>query len=147
MERFWNKVNKTESCWLWIASVGSNNGYGCIKFEGKTQQAHRVSWKLRHGEIPAGMLVLHRCDIPLCVNPEHLFLGTQSDNMRDCRDKGRLAIPVLCGLHNHNARKTHCKQGHLLVDENVYRYGTERQCRICKQQARRKYELKQRALC
>src|SRR5262245_50376469 len=94
-DRFWAKVNKTDGCWLWTAQV-NNKGYGRFYYYPKTEThrrswgiyAHRLSWMLANGEIPEGMNVLHRCDTPACVNPEHLFLGTQADNMHDCKIKG-----------------------------------------------------------
>lgn len=92
-ERFWQKVNKTEACWLWTAST-HEFGYGvigCPDRPGRTLRAHRVSWEWAHGEIPKGLLVLHKCDVPACVNPDHLFLGTHKDNSDDKVSKGRQA--------------------------------------------------------
>jgi hypothetical protein len=87
MERFWKKVNKTDGCWLWTATrIGR---YGGFRFEGRSRTAHRVSWELAFGPIPDGLQVLHHCDTPLCVNPQHLFLGTPLDNARDRDSKGR----------------------------------------------------------
>lgn len=80
-------------CWLWTA--GSNiYGYGAIQAGRRSQhllRAHRVSWQLHRGPVPVGLLVLHRCDTPACVNPSHLFLGTQPDNIRDKVAKRRHA--------------------------------------------------------
>ena len=88
MDRFWNKVNKTDSCWLWIGSKNPK-GYGKVKYKRKTIAAHRFSYELHYGPIPIGMYVCHKCDIRNCVNPEHLFLGTAQDNMDDKVNKGR----------------------------------------------------------
>ena len=82
-------------CWLWTGAV-KELGYGVIGLGTRQQgtaKAHRVGWELRHGAIPAGMNVLHRCDTPSCVNPAHLFLGTLKDNAQDCVRKGRNFIP------------------------------------------------------
>lgn len=87
--RFWNKVNKTNSCWLWTGATITTNGYGHIRIGNKKVRAHRFSWELHNGPIPKGMMVLHECDTPSCVNPGHLRLGTQADNIRDMISKGR----------------------------------------------------------
>jgi hypothetical protein len=81
------------NCWLWFACISGNNSYGAIRHNGKATLAHRVSWEMRNGPIPAGMHVLHRCDTPTCVNPDHLFLGTPLDNARDRDAKGRRVAP------------------------------------------------------
>ena len=75
-------------CWLWSHRIG-RQGYGNAKFGRKTVGAHRVSWILHNGPIPPGICVCHRCDTPACVNPAHLFLGNQTDNLRDMFAKGR----------------------------------------------------------
>lgn len=76
-------------CWLWSGDIHDQFGYGLILVGKRTTLAHRVSWELHHGPIPDGLCVLHRCDTPPCVNPDHLFLGTQADNMRDKAVKNR----------------------------------------------------------
>lgn len=86
--RFWTKVQKTDECWLW-QSVHSSSGYGKFKLYGKMERAHRVAWLLPYGAIPVGQHVLHRCDNPPCVRPDHLFLGTNRDNIQDRTIKGR----------------------------------------------------------
>jgi hypothetical protein len=85
-------TNKTDGCWLWTGRF-NNMGYGKICSGDGEQYAHRVSWALANGSVPAGLFVCHRCDNPACINPDHLFLGTQKDNMQDCKDKGRFNSP------------------------------------------------------
>lgn len=87
-ERFWMKVNKTDGCWLWMGGK-DGDGYGGFWLEGKPISAHRYSYQLNIGPIPEGLLVLHTCDQPACVNPAHFFLGTKKDNAIDREQKGR----------------------------------------------------------
>lgn len=85
---FWPKVKKTESCWLWQAS--GVQGYGTVRFNGKKHRAHRVSYLFHFGGLPAGKpCVLHHCDTPACVRPDHLFAGTKKDNTQDMLRKRR----------------------------------------------------------
>jgi hypothetical protein len=80
-------------CWLWLGSVNVT-GYGRFGIRsGEVEFAHRASWRLYRGEIPLGIFVCHHCDVRICVNPDHLFLGTDLDNMRDAARKGRIKIP------------------------------------------------------
>lgn len=90
-ERFFRKVERTmraPGCWLWTGSK-IPQGYGRVRIDGKALATHRVSWEMHRGPIPKGLHVLHYCDEPACVNPNHLFLGTHTDNMRDMFAKGR----------------------------------------------------------
>jgi hypothetical protein len=89
-EKFWRKVLKLScSCWVWTGSW-NGWGYGRQIIGNKSVTAHRISYALHNGPIPAGLQVLHKCDIRCCVNPAHLFLGTHDDNMKDASAKGRL---------------------------------------------------------
>ena len=119
LNRFWEKVEKTETCWLWKSSK-RNKGYGAFVWAddaGRIVQgrAHRFSWEQSHGPIPIGLCVLHHCDVPACVNPEHLFLGSKRDNNQDMCKKGRhVSGGTHCGKngkyergeHHHHARLT-----------------------------------------
>jgi hypothetical protein len=75
-------------CWIWLHAT-STAGYGQIQMAGKLEYAHRLSYERAKGPIPAGMLACHRCDTPSCVNPDHIFVGTESDNRVDMHRKGR----------------------------------------------------------
>jgi hypothetical protein len=126
--RFWAKVNKTPTCWLWTASTTRRGGYGQINWNGRMQRANRVSWQIAYGDIPQGLQILHKCDVPACVRPDHLFLGTHLDNMNDARQKGRMidglharrlsndayreiiAAPAVFGFSAALAQKFHCSR-------------------------------------
>lgn len=95
-KRFLKKVKKTAYCWEWQAAktTGRFGGYGCLNVRltdgtKKTMLSHRLSWLLHKGEMPGNLCVLHKCDNPSCVNPDHLFLGTRQDNVADMVSKGR----------------------------------------------------------
>jgi hypothetical protein len=113
-------------CWLYDGTWA--NGYGAIRDKDrKTVRVHRLAWEQANGPIPEGLSVLHRCDVPACCNPEHLFLGTQAANNLDMKLKGRLkgASWVL-------ANKTTCKYGHSFTAENTYiTKSGYRNCREC----------------
>ena len=92
LARFWARVDKAEpsQCWMWTKKSGqAMQGYGAIYLWGYMRVAHRVSWEIHYGTIPDGLCVLHHCDNPPCVNPEHLFLGTNYDNILDKMLKDR----------------------------------------------------------
>lgn len=119
---FWQhvKVGDPSECWLWTGSK-HKQGYGL--YGAGPRRAHRIAWTLIHGEIPPGLQVLHRCDNPPCVNPAHLFLGTDKDNHQDKAAKGR----------HWQQKKTACPQGHPYTPENTYTPPSGgRHCRICK---------------
>ena len=113
MKRFWEKVDKSGDCWEWL-DYKQDAGYGRFWFEGKNHLAHRMAYQLTVGEIPKGdgyhgTCVLHRCDNPSCVNPNHLFLGTQADNLRDAANKRRCIVPSSVGTANNHAKLTEYK--------------------------------------
>ena len=107
--RFWKYVKKAKGCWLWTGSTCK--GYGIIWCNGKLRRAARLSYMIHKGEIPLKMLVCHRCDNTLCVNPSHLFLGTNKDNTQDAKRKGRLATGDRHGLRLHPERAA-CGDNH-----------------------------------
>lgn len=91
-ERFWGNIHKTKKCWIWGSKPVTDDPYqkrGSIRVKGRRILASRYSWELHFGDIPTGLFVCHRCDNPRCVRPDHLFLGTHTDNMRDSWNKGR----------------------------------------------------------
>jgi hypothetical protein len=88
INRFWAKVDVTGECWCWSAGTDPD-GYGRFRVDGENHKAHRVSWAMHRGPIPAGKCALHRCDNRKCVRPSHLFLGTRRDNNADRVAKGR----------------------------------------------------------
>lgn len=105
-DRFGSKVDKSggpDACWLWTGHR-IPTGYGAIGVGKNTRSTHRLSWELANGPIPEGQHVLHRCDNPPCVNPNHLFLGTHADNVRDMHAKGR---SNLNNLHPRMRCETH----------------------------------------
>lgn len=101
-ERFEEKyaTDPSTGCWVWTGSKTLSGGYGQLSVGGVPMRAHRFSYELHNGPIPEGLMVCHRCDVPSCVNWEHLFLGTHADNMYDRGKKRRTA----CG-DRHYARK------------------------------------------
>ena len=94
VDRFHEKYERVPfgACWIWVGALDTD-GYGMIAVGRGPKSAHRISWILKNGEIPDGKHVLHTCDNPACVNPDHLFLGTHSDNMKDGVKKGRIKPP------------------------------------------------------
>ena len=83
------RTSPSGECLIWQGSVGGM-GYGTVRHDGRYTTTHRLQWRLSYGEIPNGLFVMHRCDVKLCINPKHLMLGTNADNLRDASAKGRI---------------------------------------------------------
>lgn len=140
-ERFMSKVVKTDSCWLWNAGKNYKD-YGnfsvTIENKTKTYRAHRFIYEYINGPIAEGMLVCHSCDTPRCVNPDHLWLGSVSDNAMDCVNKKRHGM----------AKKTHCPRGHEYTKDNTYfranRARPSRECRQCRRIKNQEYYREKR---
>lgn len=131
-ERFWAKVKKTDSCWLWQGYIHPLTGYGTIQISGKPELVHAVSYKLVGKIIPEGMELDHLCRNRACVNPDHLEPVIHRDN-------------VLRGINAcaQNARATHCPQGHPYDLFNTYRIPSGgRGCRTCRMEENRKYRMR-----
>lgn len=135
--RFWAKVQKTESCWLWMACRGgSNGGYGKLAVNHKPFYAHRVAYEIAIGPIPDGLQLDHLCRNPICVNPAHLEPVTSRVNLL----RGNT-------LTAKQAAQTHCKRGHLLEGENLkiaHLKKGKRECRICAYMRHEKWRVRRR---
>jgi hypothetical protein len=133
--RFMEKVSPEPStgCWLWLGSV-QTTGHALFHVgghQGPKVMAYRFAYEAMVGPIPTGLYACHTCDVPQCVNPNHIFLGTQKDNMADCAKKGRVS--------RYNADKTHCRNGHAFEGENLITKGRQRICRTCQRKASQTY--------
>lgn len=124
LERFWSKVDKNgpikiplTSCWTWTA-YKDQNGYGIFWLLGKNVRASRVSWRLAFAD-PGKLLVCHVCDNTSCVNPEHLFLGTNADNIKDRDDKGRTARGETSGTKLHPGTHKGTANGRAILSERA----------------------------
>lgn len=131
--RFWSKVEKTDGCWIWLG-YPNRQGYGTIQVDGVRVRAHRFSWSLLNGPIPDGLCVLHTCDNPSCVRPDHLFLGTNLDNIKDRMGKQRSTgspgethpLARLTNEQVYEIRRVY-GSGHIGMRKLAQIYGVERQ--------------------
>jgi hypothetical protein len=125
-ERFWAKVWKPDDfpCWLWIGTRSIGGRYGAIKVGGRMRPAHRISWEMVNGPIPAGLELDHLCRITACVRPDHLEPVTHAENMR--RGDGWAGV---------NARKIECERHHI----SLVQIASGRICRECRREANTRY--------
>jgi hypothetical protein len=128
-ERLWRHCipEPNSGCWLWLASIHPKTGYAQIMMpHGKPERAHRVSYKIHKGPIPAGLDVRHTCDIRCCINPNHLITGTRKQNMADAIKRGRLQR----GTDRYNAKLDEVKVTAIRTDQRVqqiiaFEYGVD----------------------
>ena len=141
INRFEDKIYYgLDGCWYWTHSI-NNKGYGCLGINKKAMLAHRVSYLIHNPDVNIdGVLICHECDNPLCVNPDHLFIGTHKENTADMISKGRSML-----IFN-SRRNGMCKQGHALDHPNIYTYryvtGDKIVCKICHKNNKLKRRLK-----
>jgi hypothetical protein len=139
-ERFWPKVNKTDTCWLWQGAL-YRSGYGAFRYDGQMRVAHRFAYQVTVGAVPDGRVLDHLCRVRACVRPDHLEPVTDRENV--LRGVGPTAD---------NASKTHCDGGHELTEQNTYVSPPTkahprgcRHCRICKAEALRAHRARKAA--
>jgi hypothetical protein len=144
-QRFLSKViipRDRNACWEWLGS--KSRGYGQIGYKYKLMSAHRLSFLMFNGNLIDGLVVMHTCDNPCCVNPNHLIQGTHKQNMQDCANKGRNAMQREDRGPHYNQLKTHCPYGHEYTEENTFKApGQGRKCRTCA----RDNQLRKRKRC
>jgi len=123
-KRFYSKIRKTKRCWLWIGCK-DRLGYGRMGLYGRSQPAYRVSYLIHKGNIPEGKVIMHACDNPSCVNPKHLDLGTQRENISHAYDM------------NPYPRKPQCPKGHLY--KGIINSRGHQVCRVCAYSAQKRW--------
>lgn len=132
-ERLWEKVDKTDNCWLWTGVI-TRGDYGQIWVVDRMRPAHRVAYELVVGPIPEGLTLDHLCRVPRCVNPAHLEPVTSGENSR--------RSPLT--QQGKNVRKTHCIRGHEFTPENTGQQKTGRYCRTCQREHLRRWRASKR---
>ncbi len=132
-DKIWDHrlVKKTETCWLWTG-CHNGQGYGQTKVDGKMRTVHRLSFLQSRGELHPSTHVLHKCDVPACLRPSHLFPGNHKINAADKTAKGR----------HHSQRKTHCPKGHPYSGKNLTVTPRGRQCKACQRAYRQANSLR-----
>lgn len=141
VEGFWDRILIGDGCWEWQGFRRRDN-YGMVRFRKRTYSTHRLAWQLWNDRPPEpGLGILHTCDNPSCCRPDHLYEGTQADNMRDTIERRR----------HHNVMKTVCPQGHPYDEVNTAYYQgpgrkrPQRMCKACRKTARQTRRAKKKA--
>ena len=127
LRTFWTRVNKTDSCWLWLPKK-ERNGYGRVRVNNKRLGVHVVSYLLTGKNIPNGMVIDHLCRVRHCVNPQHLEVVTRGENVL----RGN-------GVTAQHAKQTHCKRGHPFNNANTLRIKNGRDCKSCNRIRQKEY--------